>query len=62
MNEEILTKFIYDVLVGNKPNTQDSFFEIDGDVICSPLIRADNFKILMVDGNYYQVTISFLGH
>jgi hypothetical protein len=61
MNEEILTKFIYSILVGDIPNTQDSIFEIGGDIVCSPLPKSDNFKILMEDGSYYQITISSLG-
>jgi hypothetical protein len=53
-----LLHYIYDVLNGDIPNTQESFFSIDGDLICDVNDRENYFTFLMEDGEKYKVTIT----
>lgn len=54
-NITTVTNYIYDVLVGDKPNTDQSFFEIDGDLIIKS--GDDRITLLMDNGKKYQVRI-----
>jgi len=50
--------YIYNVLVGDVPNTEKSFFDAEGDIIFEPNDDAHSFDILMENGRTYRLTIT----
>ena len=54
-NITMITDYIHSVLVGDVPNTDKSFFAIDGDLIIRD--SDDRITLLMDDGKKYQVRI-----